>query len=128
MRAERAFDGAVPSGSVRYRIAVGHEHGVQPGNIVGAIANEADLESRFIGRIDIHDDHSVLDLPEGMPEETMRHLQVVRVAGQALRLHKLGSTPPAGARPSGPRGAGPRPRPPARAPKTHRKGPRPSSD
>src|SRR5690606_28317993 len=40
-----------------FRIEVGHAHGVQPGNIVGAIANEADLESRYIGRIDIRDDH-----------------------------------------------------------------------
>ena len=52
-----------------YRIEVGHQHGVQPGNIVGAIANEADLESRFIGRIDIRDDYTLVDLPEGMPHE-----------------------------------------------------------
>ena len=69
-----------------YRIEVGHRHGVKPGNIVGAIANEADLESRFIGRIDIHDDYSLLDLPEGMPPELLQHLQKVRVAGQPLRL------------------------------------------
>ena len=42
-----------------YRIAVGHQHGVKPGNIVGAIANEANIESRFIGRIDIYDDYSI---------------------------------------------------------------------
>ena len=54
-----------------YRIEVGHHHGVKPGNIVGAIANEADLESKYIGRIDIRDDHSLLDLPEGMPPELL---------------------------------------------------------
>ena len=112
-RREQAPRSAPEPGMQTYRIEVGHVHGVKPGNIVGAIANEADLESRFIGRIDIHDDHSVLDLPEGMPPETMRHLQNVRVAGQALRLHPVGSAPP----------GGPRPRPPSRAPKTHRKGP-----
>ena len=90
-----------------YRIEVGHVHGVKPGNIVGAIANEADLESRFIGRIDIHDDHSILDLPEGMPPEVMRHLQGVRVAGQPLRLHPVSGAAP------------------ARGPAPHRKGPRP---
>src|SRR5690606_16750040 len=127
-RADRpARDGAPPAreqaprnapepGMETYRIEVGHMHGVKPGNIVGAIANEADLESRFIGRIDIHEDHSILDLPEGMPPDTMRHLQNVRVAGQALRLHQLGSAPPAGPRPRAPR-------PPRAAPKTHRKGP-----
>jgi ATP-dependent RNA helicase DeaD len=82
--------GAPEAGMETYRIEVGHMHGVKPGNIVGAIANEADLESRFIGRIDIHDDHSILDLPEGMPPELLSHLQRVRVAGQPLRLHRLG--------------------------------------
>lgn len=72
-----------------YRIEVGHMHGVKPGNIVGAIANEADLESKYIGRIDIHDDHSILDLPEGMPKPLLMHLKKVRVAGQMLRIQKL---------------------------------------
>src|SRR5690606_40798747 len=58
-----------------FRIEVGHMHGVQPGNIVGAIANEADLESRYIGRIDIRDDHSLVDLPQGMPNEVLEHLK-----------------------------------------------------
>ncbi|MCX7564208.1 DEAD/DEAH box helicase [Xanthomonadaceae bacterium XH05] len=71
-----------------YRIAVGHLHHVKPGNIVGAIANEAGLESRYIGRIDIRDDHSYVDLPLGMPAETLTHLQNVWVAGQRLRISR----------------------------------------
>jgi ATP-dependent RNA helicase DeaD len=75
-------------------------HGVKPGNIVGAIANEADLESKYIGRIDIHDDHSILDLPEGMPKPLLMHLKKVRVAGQMLRIQKADEFAPApGARP-----------------------------
>jgi len=77
------------AGMETYRIEVGHMHGVKPGNIVGAIANEADLESKYIGRIDIHDDHSILDLPEGMPKPLLMHLKKVRVAGQMLRIQKL---------------------------------------
>ena len=73
-----------------FRIEVGHVHGVKPGNIVGAIANEAELESRYIGRIDIRDDHSLIDLPEGMPREVMEHLKKVRVAGQQLRISRPG--------------------------------------
>jgi ATP-dependent RNA helicase DeaD len=69
-----------------FRIAVGHEHGVKPGNIVGAIANEANIESKFIGRIDIYDDYTVLDLPDNLPSEMMDHLKSVRVAGQALNI------------------------------------------
>ena len=75
-------------GMETFRIEVGHSHGVQPGNIVGAIANEADLESRYIGRIDIRDDYSLVDLPEGMPRELMEHLKKVRVAGRPLRMQR----------------------------------------
>ena len=74
-----------------YRIEVGRAHGVQPGNIVGAIANEAGLDGRFIGHIDIRDDHSFVDLPEGMPEETFDNLQAVRVRGIELRISRVDS-------------------------------------
>ncbi|GGX10587.1 DEAD/DEAH box helicase [Undibacterium macrobrachii] len=73
-----------------FRIAVGHEHGVKPGNIVGAIANEANIESKFIGRIDIYDDYTVLDLPDDLPKEMLTHLKGVRVAGQALNIRADG--------------------------------------
>jgi ATP-dependent RNA helicase DeaD len=64
---------------VRYRLEVGHQHGATPQNIVGAIANEAGIESRYIGRIEIHDDYSTVDLPDGMPKEIFQHLRKVRV-------------------------------------------------
>lgn len=73
-------------GMQTYRIAVGHEHGVKPGNIVGAIANEANIESKFIGRIDIYDDYTILDLPDNLPADMLDHLKSVRVAGQSLRI------------------------------------------
>jgi len=111
-----------------FRIEVGHMHGVKPGNIVGAIANEAELDSKYIGRIDIHDDHSILDLPEGMPKPLLMHLKKVRVAGQALRLQKLdeydgsggGAKPRGGFRPSAPRPHGGKPGGAKKPP--HRKG------
>jgi ATP-dependent RNA helicase DeaD len=76
-------------GMERFRIEVGHSHGVQPGNIVGAIANEAGIESQYIGRINIHDDYSLVDLPEGMPKEIFNDLKYVWVAGQQLRISRL---------------------------------------
>jgi ATP-dependent RNA helicase DeaD len=78
-----------------YRIEVGHAHGVKPGNIVGAIANEAGIESRFIGRIEIYDDYSTLDLPSDMPPDLVDHLKTVWVAGQQLNITRDGETPPA---------------------------------
>ncbi|HET6654712.1 MAG TPA: DEAD/DEAH box helicase, partial [Gammaproteobacteria bacterium] len=71
-----------------YRVEVGHAHGVQPGNIVGAIANEAGLDSQYIGRIDIRDDHSFVDLPQGMPKETFNELKKVWVVNQQLRISR----------------------------------------
>jgi len=82
-----------------YRIEVGHAHGAQPGNIVGAIANEAGLDGRNIGRIDIRDDHSFVDLPVGMPEETFDHLQAVKVRGAELRISRVDSKPARSERP-----------------------------
>jgi ATP-dependent RNA helicase DeaD len=136
-------------GMETYRIEVGHMHGVKPGNIVGAIANEAELDSKYIGRIDIHDDHSILDLPEGMPKPLLMHLKKVRVSGQPLRLQRLDevggagqgaaehgggdyapkprSFKPHGDKPRAPKPHFAKPQGGKPAPKTHRKGP-PTSD
>ncbi len=69
-----------------YRLAVGHVHGVKPGNIIGAIANEAGLDNPYIGRLDIRDGYSLIELPAAMPAEIIAHLKKVRVAGQMLRI------------------------------------------
>lgn len=79
------------SGLVSYRIEVGRRDGVAPREIVGAIANEAGIEGRFIGRIDIEDDYSLVDLPEGMPREIFQHLRGVFVRGKRLNLSLAGA-------------------------------------
>jgi len=76
-------------GMTRYRIEVGHNHKVKPGNIVGAIANEAGIDSQHIGRINIHDDYSLIDLPEGMPKAIFNDLKKVWVSGQQLKISHL---------------------------------------
>jgi ATP-dependent RNA helicase DeaD len=63
---------------------------VKPGNIVGAIANEAGLDSKRIGRVDIRDDFSLVDLPAGMPPDVLQHLKGVWVVGQQLRITEDG--------------------------------------
>ena len=73
----------------RFRIQVGHSHGVKPGNIVGAIANEAELDSQYIGRINIFDEYSTVDLPEGMPRDIFHALKTVWVSGQQLRISRF---------------------------------------
>ncbi|MCP3666590.1 MAG: DEAD/DEAH box helicase, partial [Gammaproteobacteria bacterium] len=77
----------------RFRIEVGHHHGVKPGNIVGAITNEADIESCYIGHIEIYDDYSTIDLPDGMPKETFQDLKKTWVCKQQLDIKRMGGQP-----------------------------------
>jgi len=70
----------------RYRIDVGHEHGVKPGNIVGAIANEAGLAGEHIGQISIEKNYSLVDLPVGMPRDIFQDLKKVRVCGRPMKI------------------------------------------
>jgi len=74
------------AGMQRCRIEVGHRHKIQPGNIVGAIANEAGIDSRHIGRISIYDDYSLVDLPAGLPKAAFNTLKKARVAGRPLNI------------------------------------------
>ena len=87
----------------RYRLEVGATHGVKPGYIVGAIANEIGLESEFIGKVQVMDDHSTVDLPEGMPKSVFKELKQVHICGQRLNASLLApaaeeSSPAAGNR------------------------------
>lgn len=85
-----------PSGDqppmVSYRIEVGSDHGAMAKHIVGAIANEAGVESKYIQNVSIQGDHSTVDLPDGMPKEIKKHLQGVWVKGQKLHLRELSGT------------------------------------
>ncbi len=78
----------VEEGMERFRVEVGHNDKVKPGNIVGAIANEAGIDSEYIGRIDIHDDYSLVDLPEGMPKDVFTSLKNAWVSGKQLNISK----------------------------------------
>ena len=111
-RAERPDRPALPkkervarepdAGMATYRIEVGYEDGVKPGNIVGAIANEGGIDSKFIGRIEIFEDYTVLDMPADLPAEKLQLLTGVRVAGRMLRIRRDGEAAPeaAGAAPA----------------------------
>ena len=73
-----------------FRIDIGRVHGVKPGNIVGAIANEGGLQSRLITGLKINDDHSTVRLPSGMPKEVFAGLTKAWVCGRQLKLTSLG--------------------------------------
>ncbi|MFC0049630.1 DEAD/DEAH box helicase [Rheinheimera tilapiae] len=71
---------------INYRIEVGKEHGVRAGDIVGAIANEANIDSQFIGNIKLFDHFSTVELPGDMPTEVFQHLKKVYVRKQKLNI------------------------------------------
>ncbi|CAJ1781082.1 ATP-dependent RNA helicase DeaD [Aeromonas salmonicida] len=77
----------------RYRVDVGAHHGVKPGQIVGAIANEANIESRFIGNIDIADDFSTVDLPKGMTADVLEVIKKARVCQRPLMITRYTEVP-----------------------------------
>ena len=70
----------------RYRIEVGKTHEASPGDIVGAIANEAEIDSQYIGDIKLYDDFSTVDLPADMPADVFQALKKARVRQQALAI------------------------------------------
>jgi len=84
---------------IKYRVDVGEVHGVKAGNLLGAIANEAGLEGKHIGKISIREDFSTVDLPVGMPAEILRELRKVWVSGQQLSIRL--DTPPSKSRGKG---------------------------
>ncbi|MCK9285020.1 MAG: DEAD/DEAH box helicase [Rhodocyclaceae bacterium] len=76
-------------GKARYRVAAGRSAGVTPKDIVGAIANEAGIESRFIGQIDLFDDYCTVELPDSLPNDILALLKRVRLRGIAMDLRLM---------------------------------------
>jgi ATP-dependent RNA helicase DeaD len=85
----RPFEGRHSERMETFRIEVGHSHNVKPTNIVGAIANETGLESRCIGRIEIFDEHSTVDMLAGMPPKMFETLKQVKIGGRRLNISRL---------------------------------------
>ena len=82
-------DGPPEAHMERFRIEVGWRDRIKPGNIVGAIANEAGLNGRSIGRIRIFDAHSTVDLPRGMPDDVFASLRNLKVMNRELQISRL---------------------------------------
>ena len=81
------------SGSRPYRVEVGYASGIKAGNLVGAIANEAQIDAKHIGRIEILETCSYIELPADLPRKRLKHLQTVRVGGQMLRIAEVDAMP-----------------------------------
>jgi ATP-dependent RNA helicase DeaD len=68
---------------------VGRRHGVQPGNIVGALAHEGDMHGSEINGIDIREDHTIVRLPAAIPDHVLKHLSGIVVRGQPLDIKRI---------------------------------------
>ncbi|MFM7513593.1 MAG: DbpA RNA binding domain-containing protein, partial [Cyanobium sp.] len=73
----------------RFRVELGWRDRIKPGNLVGAIANETGLNGKAIGRIQIFDTHSTIDLPKGMPDDVFQGLRQLRVLNKPLQISRL---------------------------------------
>jgi len=91
--ARPARKGGPEPGMRTFRVEVGRRHGVKPSNLVGAIANEANLDSKHIGRIEIEEEHSLVDLPEDLPNSILKELRKVWVSGRRLDIAVADSVP-----------------------------------
>ncbi|WP_349431149.1 DEAD/DEAH box helicase [Methylomarinum sp. Ch1-1] len=72
-----------------FRLEVGRNDGVKPGNIVGAIANETGIDGEHIAQIKIEENYSTVELPAGMPKELFNALKKVRVVGRPLNISRM---------------------------------------
>ncbi len=84
-----------------YRIEVGRDDGVEVRHIVGAIANEGDISSRYIGNIKLFASHSTIELPKGMPGDVLQHFTRTRILNKPMNMQLLGDAQPRGERRSG---------------------------
>jgi ATP-dependent RNA helicase DeaD len=84
--AEGGFAFEDDGSQVTWRLDVGHRHGATPGNIVGAIANEARLAGPQINGVDVRANYTLVRLPAALPPAVIARLSKVRVRGRELAL------------------------------------------
>lgn len=108
-----------------YRIEVGRDDGIEVRHIVGAIANEADISSRYIGNIKLFGTHSTIELPKGMPGDLLGHLSNTRILNKQMKIQLMGDAP-AFERRERPAGNGPRRGSEGGASASNRRGPAPA--
>jgi ATP-dependent RNA helicase DeaD len=100
---------ALSGGFARLFVSIGSRDNVRPGDIVGAITGEAGIRGDQVGRVDIRDTFSVVEVVAAAAERVIRALNGTTMRGRSLRVdfdRKSGSE--GGPRGGGGRGEGPR--------------------
>ena len=68
------------------RLSVGKEESIRPADLVGAIAGEAGVPSRVIGAIKIHDDYSLVEVPEELTDRIIEALRTTKIRGHRVTV------------------------------------------
>ena len=87
-RRSKYENNSIENNMERFRVEVGYRDNVKPGNLVGAIANETGLKGRMIGKIQIFENHSFIDLPKKMPQDIFNNLKRVKVMNRELQINR----------------------------------------
>ena len=75
----------------RVYVPLGKKSGVRPGDLVGAIANEAGIDSRDIGAIEIADKFSLVEVPEWAADGIIRALRGTTIRGKRVMARRDGA-------------------------------------
>ena len=73
---------------VKIYVPLGRRAGVRPADLVGAIANEADIDSREIGAIDIADSFSLVEVPERSADVIVSALKRTKLRGRPVKARR----------------------------------------
>ncbi len=76
------------AGMIRMHINVGTNHQVRPRDLVGAIANEAGIEGKMIGNVDIFDSFSFVEIPESQAERVIKTMSKSKIKGNKVSIEK----------------------------------------
>ena len=68
------------------KISVGKQDSIRPADLVGAIAGEAGVPSRVIGAIKIHDDYSLVEVPEELSDRIIEALRRTKIRGHKVTV------------------------------------------
>ncbi len=74
---------------VRYRLDIGTKHGVTTEQIKDILIEVSGVEKQRIGRLDIRNQYTLVDLPDGMPADIFHLLSEAEINQRKLNLKRL---------------------------------------
>ena len=66
-------------------VSVGERDGLRAGDLLGAITGEAGVEGRAVGKIDIHESHTLVEVHDSVARRVIKALNGTTIRGRAVR-------------------------------------------